>query len=567
MAQYLKKDCEQGFVTDNTEIEYLKLNNMRHTVLGCMLGDFDVQGNYVVADDIVKELIAMPKYIVDTVDNVDVCSSVLKLDKQITFFVTYEGESVTLTLAEKVNFQANYKINSGLFCNINEFVLDRVETSGVVDKNLIYKRWNISPFTGKALDVFDMDEQTLAMYAAIVNRFKYIMKANQTLLENENELEEIEAKYATDMLEVISHYPELKKVVDAKIKDIVLNNKGMLKTDKPFFAKTVNEVITQTVEQNHDVLNEQQKAEFEAERHNATLERNIKISQAIETSTVPILDDKGEVVTSKYILNTFGEERNLSVKEVAAEYVDAKSKTTQQVVARAAAESLPEKEKEEFSIANSLLSFKQRNVLVDKLAAITGLTLIEFGKAVTDKVTQTAVETVMAKSASAKVEQQPTNLVAATAEQTAKKQTSPDKPAKATNKAKSTKTNKGTTTKTKADTKQTNGATTPTTTKKTTYNPFDIGSTKGTAIRGESEKSLIGAVAANAEQTKTEQLSSDIDKEIEDSLFNFWDNKESTNPDLEKTVEDTFKNMEGSTEPLIGDMVQEEQNSESVQQI
>ena len=86
MSQYVKNDCEQGFVTDNAEIDSLKFNNLRHTILGCMLGDFDVEGNYVVDPVIVNELIAMPKYIVDTVDNIDVCSSVIKLDKQITFF-------------------------------------------------------------------------------------------------------------------------------------------------------------------------------------------------------------------------------------------------------------------------------------------------------------------------------------------------------------------------------------------------------------------------------------------------------------------------------------------------
>ena len=138
MSQYVKNDCEQGFVTDNAEIESLKFNNLRHTILGCMLGDFDVEGNYVVDPVIVNELIAMPKYIVDTVDNIDVCSSVIKLDKQITFFVTYEGEHAVLTLAEKVNFQANFKSNSGLFSNINEYVLDTFETSGVVDKNAVY---------------------------------------------------------------------------------------------------------------------------------------------------------------------------------------------------------------------------------------------------------------------------------------------------------------------------------------------------------------------------------------------------------------------------------------------
>ena len=82
----------------------------------------------------------MPKYIVNSMDNIEVCASVLKLDKQITFMVTYETEKVTLSLMEKISFEANNKLNSGTYSNINEYVLDVVETSGTVNKNTIYRR-------------------------------------------------------------------------------------------------------------------------------------------------------------------------------------------------------------------------------------------------------------------------------------------------------------------------------------------------------------------------------------------------------------------------------------------
>ena len=34
MAQYLKPDCELGYVEDSAEIAYLKFNNLRHSILG-----------------------------------------------------------------------------------------------------------------------------------------------------------------------------------------------------------------------------------------------------------------------------------------------------------------------------------------------------------------------------------------------------------------------------------------------------------------------------------------------------------------------------------------------------
>ena len=57
MAQYLKPDCELGYIEDQAQIEKLKVDNLRHTILGCMLGDFDETGAYVVDPEIVQELI------------------------------------------------------------------------------------------------------------------------------------------------------------------------------------------------------------------------------------------------------------------------------------------------------------------------------------------------------------------------------------------------------------------------------------------------------------------------------------------------------------------------------
>lgn len=327
MAEYIKNDCEQGFVTDKAEIEFLKFNNLRHTVMGCMLGDFDAKGNYIVAPEIVKELIDMPKYIVDSVDNVDVCYSVIKLDKQITFFVTFEGDQVTLSLAEKMNFQGNFKANAGMFSNINEYVLDVVETSGVVDKNVIYAKWHISPYTGSALDVFDMDDETLAKYFGLVNRFKYLMQANSILLQNENALEEAETNYAINMLNILKGYPKLKQEVDKKINEVVNQQPSIVRLDKPGFAKTINEIIVQTVETNKTVLNEKEQQQFEAEQHNAKVDYNIRRAQIVEISNAKdaISDiENVEGQDAKCVIETFGRENGQTLQEVASNYIATK---------------------------------------------------------------------------------------------------------------------------------------------------------------------------------------------------------------------------------------------------
>lgn len=432
MSQYVKNDCEQGFVTDNAEIDSLKFNNLRHTILGCMLGDFDVEGNYVVDPVIVNELIAMPKYIVDTVDNIDVCSSVIKLDKQITFFVTYEGEHAVLTLAEKVNFQANFKSNSGLFSNINEYVLDTFETSGVVDKNAVYSKWNISTFTGNALDVFNMDEETLVQYVGIVNRFKYLMKANQILLKNENKLEEIESDYAVQMLQIVSKYPELKKCVDAKVKEVVSKQPSVLRLDKPFFAKTVNEIVSQTIENNLNVLTDSEKQEFQVEKRNITVERNLKIAQTIETNNAPVVDENQEVVTSKFVVNTFGAEARQSLTDVATEYIVAKNETNATVSQQAVAESLDAKQRENYISTTNTTVIEAKQMLIDELSKISGQTHQQFARVLTDESTQAVISSVEDKvDTKQEVKSSAPNLVAQVAET---KQTATTKPVAGTKK-------------------------------------------------------------------------------------------------------------------------------------
>ena len=140
MAKYLKPDSVQGYIEDVAEIKYQKFQNLRHTVLGFMWGDFDSNGKYVIPPEIVRELIAIKKYFVERMDNIEICQSAVRFDRQITFFVTLEGNRATLSLVEKINYEANFRLNSGAYSNINEIILDEVETSGAVDINLLYKR-------------------------------------------------------------------------------------------------------------------------------------------------------------------------------------------------------------------------------------------------------------------------------------------------------------------------------------------------------------------------------------------------------------------------------------------
>lgn len=299
MAQYLKPDTELGYIEDNADIECLKVNNLRHVILGCMLGDFDEVGSYVVDPEIKKELIAMDKYIVESFDNIELCKSELKLDKQISFMVTFEGNSATLSLIEKIHYEGNFKLNGGTYSNINEYVLDKVETSGEINRNVLYARWHIKTVPGEIIDIFSCDESVLAKYFGIVKRFKYLLAANKTLLEKEEKLEEVEAEHVNEMFKILKHYPKLQQAVVANLGKTMELKKNAVNVKNPFFVKTFNEILSNTIDLNLGVLNEQEKANFLSEKHNATTMMNIKREAIIDAEHVKVKEGEQTVVALK----------------------------------------------------------------------------------------------------------------------------------------------------------------------------------------------------------------------------------------------------------------------------
>ena len=282
MSKYFKQSSTVEYVEDYAEIQALKYENARHSILGFMLGDYDENGCYVVHPEIVKELIAMPKYIVETIDNFEICKSALKLDKQIAFLITYEGERVSLSLMENVNYEANSKVSIGSWSNINEFVLDEVLVSGEVDRNAIYNKWNISEFGGSVLDVMNCDPQLLSAYLGIVDRFKFVIYQNINLTDKEEELEEIEEEYFLNVFAILEDYPELKKLVVKELKQNLEEKKDFIQLDKPNFARSLNEVLNKTIENNIQVLKEEKQEEFKKIQHNALVRCNIQRQEVVQ---------------------------------------------------------------------------------------------------------------------------------------------------------------------------------------------------------------------------------------------------------------------------------------------
>ena len=346
MAKYLKRDSDLGYIEDSAKIEYLKLNNLRHTILGCMLGDFDEQGYYVVSAEIQKELLSMKKFLVKTMDNIEICRGEVMLNKPITFMVTFEADRATLSLVERLSYEANLEIDSGTYSNVNEFILDEVETAGEIDRNKIYKMWNIYPMGGDVLDISKMDEETLALFSGIANRYKYLLFANKMMLEKENELEEVETEYSLNMLNILKKYPKLKELVDAEIKTDLKDKKEFIRIDKPNFAKTFNEVLDQAIEGNNNVLTEEETAAFEQESRAVLQTRNIAMQEKLDIKTQTVLEEESNQTEldeelfadrsfKKLELDTKGQENNWSIEELFNDFSAAEQKITAGRIANA----------------------------------------------------------------------------------------------------------------------------------------------------------------------------------------------------------------------------------------
>lgn len=307
MSKYLKSDSELGYITDREEIENEKFNRLRHVTQGFMLGDFDNLGKYQINNQILKELVAMPKYLTENLDNAELCNSALKLDKQLTFIVSYEGDVAKLSLLEKMNFAANNKFSAS-YSNIVETVLDEVAFTGTINKNNLYRRWNISIYPGQILDIFSLDEKMLEKYFGIVRRFKYLLKANMDLQEKEEELEEIESEQALIKLEIIKNYPELFKLVSKDLTVALANKNGLIALDKPGFSKTINQTISQSIEVNKSILNDKDLESFNSDNALGLKTTNLKREQLIQTISKE----------DKIVLNYSDD---LTLSELASQYV------------------------------------------------------------------------------------------------------------------------------------------------------------------------------------------------------------------------------------------------------
>lgn len=247
--RYFKFDEFNQYLDNEADINYYAVNQARRVAIGNMLGDYDEYGYYAIDEEIIKELVAMPKIIVDSVEGIDLLRGAIKFDNFIHFMLVIEDDKAKLVLLEKINFESNIKYNVGRYSNMNEYVLQEIAIPDRdVDKNVVYSKFNIKrEDEGMLYDFKDMNQDELYFYKALIQKMKYNALAQTVLLTNEKAIEVIEADYFDNVLNAFDKYAQYKQEFIKYLKSIILEKQNFIQINRPFFQKTVNEILDSTV--------------------------------------------------------------------------------------------------------------------------------------------------------------------------------------------------------------------------------------------------------------------------------------------------------------------------------
>lgn len=264
VKKYIKPDSEKGYLEDKDDINYFATSQMKKVAFGCMLGDFDENGVYVVNEKIVGELIKMPKVIVENVEGVDLIRSKVKADAFFHFILSIEGNKARLSLLEKINYQSNRNLNSGAYSNINEYLLDEVIVPDKdVNRDALYQKYNIATEDdGDVLSIFDMDELSIALYYNLTEKIKANYLTRNKLVLTEKESEQIEADYFEAVLEAASAYADFEGKVLTDFKANLAEKHSFVIPTKPFYQSTINEILDSVIEMCIQDLNEEDRNAF-----------------------------------------------------------------------------------------------------------------------------------------------------------------------------------------------------------------------------------------------------------------------------------------------------------------
>ena len=195
-VKYKRADIIEGYLTDEVEVEAFKVTQTYDVVFNNMLGDYDEDGEYIIASDILEALIKCHKHITRAYADTLYLQSYQKfgdkgnIEFTLSFVKNNEGKQVAvLKVLEPVNKVGGYLINThsivvGTYTDVNDdMYMTKVK---------------------KVFHIYDSEEEggkdDLVELNALMLRLELLAKIREILLKN---LAKDEEKYFNERLNAL----------------------------------------------------------------------------------------------------------------------------------------------------------------------------------------------------------------------------------------------------------------------------------------------------------------------------------------------------------------------------
>lgn len=247
MEQYIRKDCDDGILTDIDEIQYYKATQREEIISNFMLGDYNADGNYIIDESVVDELVRMPKSVTNSFYNMIFCMSLVvtefvEQEKFVVKTVTDENNPKikisTLEVMENVN-----KVEGCIVNTVTTPIAQFIDVDNESYQEKMYDAFNIrdaSEFAVEDLEKFSK---------GLVNlRRKYVVAINHL---SKVHLSDVAKKAYLEKMEILKNSGKIGQ-------DAIKSFEERLKKN-PFIAtqnnyKALNELIDAVIETHKEKL-------------------------------------------------------------------------------------------------------------------------------------------------------------------------------------------------------------------------------------------------------------------------------------------------------------------------
>lgn len=254
-GKYIRVDCDNGELTNASEIAYYKATQREEIITNIMLGDYNQNGEYIIDENIVLELVSMPKQIINSFSNMIFCQSLVVTEfiQQEKFVVKIKQDDNNPEIKISVlEIMETVKKADGLIINtVSTPIAKYVDVNSDEYNNKMFNAFNIIDATE-----FSVQQAEQFNRGFVSLRRKYISALSQLC---SNQLIEAGKDAYNKKLEILKSSGEVGQST-LKLFEERLNKNPLIASQNDF--KALNELLDSAIEVNkanlQPVMNEVQ---------------------------------------------------------------------------------------------------------------------------------------------------------------------------------------------------------------------------------------------------------------------------------------------------------------------